>query len=59
MEMKTLNLKTGMMIHKIEKDAVKIVTESIPPLSMYLNMRIILGDTGRGEMFLVISSWMM
>jgi hypothetical protein len=59
MVMKTLSLKTEMTTLKIEKDAVKIVMESIPPLSMYLSMRIILGDTGRGGMFLVTLSWMM
>jgi len=59
MEMKTLSLRTGMMTHKIEKDAVKIVMESIPLLSMFLSMRIILGDMDLGEMFLDISLWMM
>jgi hypothetical protein len=59
MAMKTLSLKTEMTTLKIEKAAVKIVTESIPPLSMSLSMRIILGDTGRGGMSLVTLSWMM
>jgi hypothetical protein len=48
-----------MMTLKIEKAAVKIVTESIPPLSMSLSMRIIHGDTARGGMFLDTLSWMM
>lgn len=59
MEMKTLNLKTGMMTHKIERDVVRIVMESIPLLSMFLSMRIILGDMDHGEMSLDISLWMM
>jgi hypothetical protein len=59
MEMKTLNLKIGMMTHKIEKVVVKIVMESIPLLSMFLSMRIILGDMDLGEMSLDISLWMM
>jgi hypothetical protein len=59
MVMKTLSLRTEMMTLKIEKDAVKIVMEYIPPLSMSLSMRIILGDTDRGEMSLVTLLWMM
>lgn len=48
-----------MTTHKIEKDVVKIVMESIPPLSMFQSMRITLGDMDHGEMFPAISSWMM
>ena len=48
-----------MMTHKIEKDVVKIVMESILPQSMSLSMRIIHGDMDRGGMFLDILSWMM
>jgi hypothetical protein len=59
MAMKTLSLRIEMTTLKIEKGAVKTVTEYIPPLSMSLSMRIILGDTDRGEMFLVTLSWMM
>jgi hypothetical protein len=59
MVMKTLSLRIEMTTLKIEKAAAKIVMECIPPLSMSLSMRIILGDTGRGEMSLDTLSWMM